>query len=165
MIIGDRIKRFRNRKGLTQKELGEAIGFDNRTADVRIAQYEKGTRNPKKKYTDKMAEVLNVNECALEIPEINTSDYVSFFQFLFALEDENVFKVDECKNGAPCLILKKDDTSSRNYIFIDWLNMNKLLKSGKITQEEYDNWRYKLPFGESEELHIKLNEMKKELTD
>ena len=165
MIIGDRIKHFRNRKGLTQKELGEAIGFDNRTADVRIAQYEKGTRNPKKKYTDKIAEVLNVNERTLEIPEINTSDYVSFFQFLFALEDENVFKVDECKNGAPCLKLKDDDTSSRNYIFIDWLNMNKLLKSSGITQEEYDNWRYKYPHGESEELHIKLKEMKKELTD
>lgn len=165
MIIGDRIKRFRNKKGLTQKELGEAIGFDSTTADVRIAQYEKGTRNPKKKYTDKIAEVLNVNECALEIPEIDTTDYISFFQFLFALEDENVFEVGECKNGAPCLRLKEDDTSSRNYIFVNWLNMNKLLENGEITQEEYDNWRYKLPFGESEELHIKLKEMKKELTD
>ena len=165
MIIGDRIKHFRNRKGLTQKELGEAIGFDNRTADVRIAQYEKGTRNPKKKYTDKIAEVLNINERALEIPEIDTTDYISFFQFLFALEDDNIFEVSECKNGTPCLRLKDNNSSSLNYIFVDWMNMNKLLKNSEITQEDYDNWRYKYPYGEYEELHIKLKEMQKELTD
>lgn len=162
MIIGDRIKQFRNRKGLTQKELGEAIGFESRTADVRIAQYEKGTRKPKKKYTDRMAEVLDVNREALEIPEIDASDYSALFHFLFALEDEQIFEVDECIDGSPCLRLRKNDTSSKNYVFVNWMNMNKLLTNGEITQEEYDTWRYKLPFGEPEDLHIKLKEMKQE---
>jgi transcriptional regulator with XRE-family HTH domain len=165
MIIGDRIKHFRNRKGLTQKELGEAIGFDSRTADVRIAQYEKGTRNPKKKYTDKIAEVLDVSEQALEIPEIDTVDCISLFQFLFALEDENIFTIDENADNIPCLKINGNDTSSKNAIFTNWMNMKKLLLNGEITLEEYDDWRYKLPFGESEEIHIKLEEIKKELTD
>jgi hypothetical protein len=35
--MGDRIKRVQNFRGLTQKELGLALGFDEKSADVRIA--------------------------------------------------------------------------------------------------------------------------------
>ena len=37
MKIGDRIKRIRTMRGMTQKELGLAVGFPTRSADVRIA--------------------------------------------------------------------------------------------------------------------------------
>lgn len=37
MAVGDRFKRIRNVRGLTQKELGLAIRFDDNTADVRVA--------------------------------------------------------------------------------------------------------------------------------
>lgn len=47
MAVGDRIKRVRKLRSLTQKELGLAVGFEENTADVRIAQYETGTRTPK----------------------------------------------------------------------------------------------------------------------
>ena len=47
MAIGDRIKRARNFRGMTQKELGMAVGLDEKSADIRIAQYESGTRTPK----------------------------------------------------------------------------------------------------------------------
>ena len=40
MAVGDRIKRVRNFRGMTQKELGIAVGFDEKSADIRIAQYE-----------------------------------------------------------------------------------------------------------------------------
>ncbi|EAD4769682.1 XRE family transcriptional regulator, partial [Listeria monocytogenes] len=46
MAIGDNIRKFRKLKGMTQKELGLALGFDKKTADIRIAQYESGTRKP-----------------------------------------------------------------------------------------------------------------------
>ena len=36
MAIGERIKYIRNLRGMTQKWLGMAIGFDEKTADVRI---------------------------------------------------------------------------------------------------------------------------------
>ena len=39
MAIGQRIKFFRNRKGMTQKQLGEQLGFKGKTSDVRMAQY------------------------------------------------------------------------------------------------------------------------------
>ena len=38
MAVGDRIKRVRNFRGMTQKELGVSVGFDEKSADIRIAQ-------------------------------------------------------------------------------------------------------------------------------
>ena len=40
MAIGKRIRFFRNRKGMTQKQLGEILGFLGKTSDVRMIQYE-----------------------------------------------------------------------------------------------------------------------------
>ena len=47
MNTGMRIRRFRISCGLTQKALGVAVGFPQENADIRIAQYESGTRTPK----------------------------------------------------------------------------------------------------------------------
>ncbi|WP_034602436.1 helix-turn-helix domain-containing protein [Clostridiisalibacter paucivorans] len=44
MAIGDKIRKIRTKRGITQKELGLSIGFSERTADVRIAQYESGKK-------------------------------------------------------------------------------------------------------------------------
>lgn len=48
MAIGERIHHFRLLRGFTQKYLGQQLGFSDSQADVRIAQYEKGARSPKK---------------------------------------------------------------------------------------------------------------------
>ena len=37
MAIGERIRFFRNMKGITQKYLGMVVGFPERSADVRMA--------------------------------------------------------------------------------------------------------------------------------
>src|SRR5699024_5531963 len=70
MTVGDKIKKIRTFRGMTQKELGIAIGLDEKGADNRIAQYETNYRVPKKELLDKMAEVLHVNPynfCGLPI--------------------------------------------------------------------------------------------------
>ena len=46
MAIGERIHFFRLLRGMTQKYLGTAVGFPERSADVRLAQYETGSRKP-----------------------------------------------------------------------------------------------------------------------
>ena len=48
MSIGERIRFFRRRKGLTQAELGEAMGFAGKSTNVRVAQYEWNRREPKR---------------------------------------------------------------------------------------------------------------------
>ena len=47
MAIGERIHFFRLLRGMTQKYLGMALGFPEKSADVRLAQYETGSRTPK----------------------------------------------------------------------------------------------------------------------
>ena len=47
MAVGDRIKRVRTFRGMTMKELVMAVGFDEKSADVRIAQYENNSRKHK----------------------------------------------------------------------------------------------------------------------
>ena len=46
MAIGERIRFFRNLRGMTQKYLGTVVGFPEKTADIRMAQYESGSRTP-----------------------------------------------------------------------------------------------------------------------
>ncbi|MBR3552098.1 MAG: helix-turn-helix transcriptional regulator [Clostridia bacterium] len=85
MAIGERIKFFRNLHKMTQKQLGQLIGFPESNADVRLAQYENGARSPKKYLTEKLAEVLGVSPLALDVPEIDS--YLGLIHTLFALED------------------------------------------------------------------------------
>ena len=61
MQIGERIKRIREFRHMTQKELGVAIGFPQKSAAVRIAQYESCSVAPKKDTATAMSKVLNCN--------------------------------------------------------------------------------------------------------
>ena len=60
MAISERIHFFRNLRGMTQKYLGLQLGFPDKSADVRMAQYETGSRTPKADITAALAQVLDV---------------------------------------------------------------------------------------------------------
>ena len=72
MAIGERIHFFRLLRGMTQKYLGTAVGFPERSADVRLAQYETGSRKPKADLTAALAQVLDVSPQALDVPDIDS---------------------------------------------------------------------------------------------
>ena len=61
MTVGDKIRKIRTFRGMTQKELGVAIGLEEKGADNRVAQYETNYRVPKKDLLNKIAEVLRVD--------------------------------------------------------------------------------------------------------
>ena len=63
MSTGENIKRIRKFRGMTQKELGIAIGIGEESASPRMAQYETDNRTPRKEMLHKMAVVL---ECRSE---------------------------------------------------------------------------------------------------
>ena len=46
MQINERIKRIREYRNMTQKELGIALGSTEKSAAVRVGQYETGARIP-----------------------------------------------------------------------------------------------------------------------
>lgn len=142
MAIGDKIRKIRNLKGCTQKELGKAIGFNDKTADVRIAQYEAGTRTPKNDLINTLADVLNVSPQALDAPSID--DYTSLMHTLFSIEDLYGLKVGKI-DGELCLRLDKSKGIaylSLLDMFNEWENRLEKLENNEITKEEYDNWRY-----------------------
>ena len=85
MAIGQRIKFFRNRKGFTQKQLGEMLGFHGKSSDVRMAQYESEARIPKPELIKEMAGLLEIDTKALTVPNID--NYFGLMHTFFALED------------------------------------------------------------------------------
>lgn len=60
MAIGERIRTFRKRKGLTQKELGVQLGFKASTADIRTIQYEAEKRVSKDDLIKTLSSILEV---------------------------------------------------------------------------------------------------------
>ena len=93
MNIGERIKRIRTLRGMTQKDLGIALGFPERSADVRVAQYESGSRTPKEDVVQEMAKVLKVKPKAIADPDYNT--YIGLMYMFFDLEETYGIHVDE----------------------------------------------------------------------
>lgn len=145
MAIGERIRFLRNLKGMTQKWLGMAVGFDEKTADVRMAQYESGTRTPKENLTNSLANVLEVAPAALNVPDIDS--YIGLMHTLFALEDIYGFKVTEIDDEVYLSVDKFKDNSSAHIhkMLFSWLEIAKKFNEGKISKEEYDDWRYHYP--------------------
>ena len=144
MAIGERIKLFRTRKKLTQRELGVAAGLSEQTADVRMAQYESGTRTPKADLTKKLACALKVSPHAITVPDIDS--YVGLMHTLFALEDKYGFEIVN-RDGEINLRLDPTSRSFLNLIddFRAWHEKAELMRNEAITKEEYDNWRYNFP--------------------
>ena len=145
MAIGERIHFFRMLRGLTQKALGVAVGFPEKSADVRMAQYETGSRTPKADMTAELAKVLDVCPQALDVPEIDS--YIGLMHTLFALEDIYGLKIGEI-DGEVCLRLNR--SKKMTYVgmldmFMAWNEQAQKLQRGEITKEEYDRWRYWYP--------------------
>ena len=145
MAIGERIRFFRNLCGMTQKYLGQVVGFPEKTADIRMAQYESGSRTPKTDLTNKLAEVFDISPQALTVPDIDS--YNGLMHTLFTLEDLYGLKITEL-DGEVCLHLDKG--MGTNYItmfdmFSAWEEHAEKYKNGEITKGEYDHWRYNYP--------------------
>ena len=68
--FGQRLKLVRRYRCLTQKELGMMLGYPEKQADVRIAQYEKNSRTPKPDTVAKLAEILNVSPAVFHRPSV-----------------------------------------------------------------------------------------------
>lgn len=145
MAIGERIHFFRTLRGMTQKYLGTLVGFPEKSADVRLAQYETGTRSPKSELTAALANILDVSPRALSVPDIDS--YIGLMHTLFTLEDRYGLKIDEV-DGDVCLkvdVFKGKDAAQLHEMLCAWRQAAAMLKAGEITQEEYDRWRYHYP--------------------
>ena len=148
MAVHDRIKRIRNMRSITQKELGVAVGFDESNADVRVAQYESGTRTPKEDLLRKIAEVLDVNYRALYEPTLYAAEDVMYT--LFELDEHYPISLHEVTNTSDPFSPENHIAVSFNYFLLDdffaeWIQRKKDLADGSISKAEYMEWKVNWP--------------------
>ena len=145
MAIGERIRFIRNLRGMTQKYLGTLVGFPEKTADIRMAQYEAGTRTPKEDLTKALAGALDVSPLALDVPDIDSN--FGLMQTLFALEDRYGLTI-EIRDGEVLLHIdprKGKDAARISELVCAWAAVAEKYRAGEISRDEYDKWRYYYP--------------------
>ncbi len=156
MAIGERIRFIRNLRGMTQKWLGQAVGFPEKTADIRMAQYESGSRTPKDNLVRALAQVLEVSEHALKVPDIDSN--LGFIHTLFALEDLRGAKIRQ--EGTKIHIIfdgKNPKLDSNTYrMLLAWADQAEKLRNDEITKEQYDQWRYTFPAQDDTQLWARV---------
>ncbi len=156
MAIGERIHFFRKKQGMKLKQLGQAVGFPESNADVRMAQYESGSRTPKADITNRLAETLDDSPLALTVPDIDS--YTGLMHTLFTLEDTYGLKVTEL-DGQIVLCVDVQygkDTAELHQMLCSWREQSAKLEAEEITKEDYDRWRYHYPELDATQLRAKV---------
>ena len=145
MAIGERIRFFRNLRGMTQKYLGQVVGFPEKTADIRMAQYESGSRTPKAELTESLAGALGVSPLALSVPDIDS--YLGLMHTLFTLEDRYGLTVETGEHGVSLCVdpRKGKDAAELSEMLTAWAEQAEKYRNGEINREDYDKWRYNYP--------------------
>ena len=130
---------------MTQKYLGQMVGFPEKTADIRMAQYESGSRSPKAELTENLAGVLGVSPLALSVPDIDS--YLGLMHTLFTLEDRYGLTVETGETGVSLHVdpRKGKDAAKLSEMLTSWAQQADKLRNGEINREDYDKWRYNYP--------------------
>lgn len=126
--IGCLIRKFRKIKNLTQKQVGNMLN----SSDVRIRQYELGSRKPKEKILKDISDALEINHEYLSNPTYPYSKK-DIIEILFKAED--TISISTINNG----IVFKDIEMSK--MISDWKIMQEKLNNGEISMLEYDLWK------------------------
>lgn len=135
MKFGDKIRFFRKKIGITQKQLGILLGFPESNADVRIAQYENNVRTPSYFVKRSLAEKLGISLYSLETPDIDISNINTTMHTLFALKDAGLiqFKGDQ-------IMIDTKDKKLKNELR-KWITIHSCARVED--KDAYDNWRYR----------------------
>ena len=143
MTLGEKIKKYRLMKNLTQKDLGIKVGFSAATADSRIRKYEKDIMAPKNDIRQKIADALDIDLSALS--DINIESYEDIMQILFLFEENLVMEIER-KDGKTHLIFddnNKDIEKFISYLYI-WHSQKKNLISTSDTISTEEMYKYKI---------------------
>ena len=156
MAIGERIRFIRNLRGMTQKYLGTLVGFPEKTADIRMAQYESGTRTPKADLTKSLADALDVSPLALRVPDIDS--YLGLMHTLFALEDLYGLTIEKTEGTVTFRFdpRKGKDAARIADMVTSWADVSAKYRNGDMSRDDYDTWRYSYPAHDDTQNYVKV---------
>ena len=156
MTLGDKIRKYRILKGLTQAQLGSMVKL---TGD-RIRQYENDVRKPKDGKLFEIAAALDINPSTLAEPDFN--DPTSVMHVLFELEDIYGLHFEKVGDNYQ-LAFSKGEYSSANWIIeglAAWVKKRDELQpdindsNSTITDKknDYIRWKARYPYNFAEEI-------------
>lgn len=155
IAISKRIRFFRKLRGMTQKRLGLSVGFPEKTADVRVAQYEIDARGPKAALRERFAVALDISVNALAIPDVETP--AGLMHTLFVLEDIYGFQIVDSPEGL-CLRLNEPALPPCGQLRLalqTWYTFRLEKEAGILPKTEYDQWRYNYSGAQHENDEVK----------
>lgn len=151
MTLGDKIRKYRMLKGLTQAQLGSMLKL---TGD-RIRQYENDVRKPKDGKLLEIAEALEINPAALFDPDYRNPN--SVMHTFFELEDIYGLHFEKVGDSYQLTFSNGDDYKDKNWLLegiAAWTGKRNELQpdindsAEKITdkQEQYITWKARYPY-------------------
>lgn len=156
MTIGERIKIIREFRKMTQKQLGLAIGYDDKSARTRISQYEIGFRIPKHDTLLLIADVLNINVQTISEYKLETSldiiEYLFWFDEMMKRKGIILFQTETLKtsfsfsaSNADNFLGIKTDFEDLEQHMSEWYLKKNQLEKGVISEEKYFEWLVTYP--------------------
>ena len=134
MSTGDKIKHYRKLRGMYQGELAEKVGL----TEGAIRHYESGARTPKPFQVEDIANVLEVSPLALK--DFGVESARDLLALMLQLEDE--FGIAPAEDGASIAIDPKAPVAPKVAQMLKvWSEKRAELASGKISEEEYLEWK------------------------
>lgn len=152
MDFGSMLKYFRNLRGYTQTELGAKVKLN----DVRIRQYESGSRTPKEDLQKELAEALNIKDLYLKTGGFPNNIEEAMYS-LFKLDSTYPLKIQEVDieytgeegntyTKTEYVIHFQDEAASSLSSFLPaWKKMRDAYDNEEITSEEYEDWKANWP--------------------
>ncbi len=135
MISGQKLKKLRLLRDLTQKELAIKAGL----TDAAIRNYELGNRSPTKEQLQKIATALDCDISSLIDHEPNSIH--EFIHIIFDYEKE--MKLRPLVDESTSTLMSRN--MNFNDFLVEWDEMRKKHYDGEITDEEFEDWKLSYP--------------------
>ncbi len=140
-MIGKRIRRMRTLRKVSPKKLGVAIGFNPDNASSRICVYESGRKRPRIEITNAIADELGINPCMIR--EYDPTTQEGLLCTIYELEELYGMRFFE-RDGDIYFMLPKQTAATD--VIKKWVQVRKMMFQGKITYDEYLEWKHKRAF-------------------
>lgn len=160
MTVGEKIRKIRIFRGLTQKELAEKVN----QIDVRIREYEANKHMPRESKLQELADALNISVNALK--EHNDGSATDILETLFWLEEKSpcieLYPAEKIYDNNDNWLIKAYYNDSEysygkqpigitflngllNDYMIEWMLRKRELENHQITRDEYFEWKINWP--------------------